>query len=230
MVQNSAGVSTFYATLNTTIIPEGKLLTAKILHNWSSSPIGCAEPQYLNGTTCVTSCPSYYYGNYTTRLCLPCEYYKCNEIVITISLNIISKLAVLSSSGYVAAFNATFYDVTFLNTTPINTIVFGFTLYFNPTLPIGTSVVVSIAGNVGPTRLASDYFGFTTVYAGSPYSYSFPYVLNNPSDYILTNQIYYIPQPPVSTFQFNLRALPYIDYANVGVTIIGKCCNISSLL
>ena len=33
VVQNSAGVSTFYATLNTSIIPEGKLHTAKILHN-----------------------------------------------------------------------------------------------------------------------------------------------------------------------------------------------------
>eukprot|EP00731_Ephydatia_muelleri_P026181 Em0018g281a len=185
VVQNSAGVSTFYATLNTSIIPEG-----------------CAESQYLNGATCVTSCPSYYYGNYTTRLCVPL------------------------SSDYMAAFNATFYDVKFLNTTPANTIVFGFTLYFNPTtVPMGTGmpVVISISGNVGATGLATDYFGFTTVYYGFPYTYSFPYFLNSPSDYILTNQIYYIPQPSVSTFQFNLRALPYIDYVNVGVTIIDIC-------
>ena len=136
----------------------------------------------------------------------------------------------LSSSGYVAAFNATFYDVKFLNTTPSYTIIFGFTLYFNPTLPIGTYCVISISGNVGPIALASDYFGFTTLYYGSPYTYSFLYFLNSPSDYILTdqiyyiiNQFYYIPQPSVSTFQFKLRALPYIDYANVGVTIIGEC-------
>lgn len=31
VVQNSAGVSTFYATLNTTTIPEGKELTVKLL-------------------------------------------------------------------------------------------------------------------------------------------------------------------------------------------------------
>ena len=131
-----------------------------------------------------------------------------------------------------AAFNATFYDVTFLNTTPANTIVFGFTLYFNPTLPIGTLVVVSIVGNVGPTGLASDYFGFTTLYYGSIYTYSFPYILNSPSDYILTDQIYYIPQPPVSAFQFQLRAATTTDYANVGVTIIiiGECSNVSSFV
>ena len=141
-----------------------------------------------------------------------------------------SKCAVLSSSGYMAAFNTTFYDIKFLNTTPANTTLFGFTLYFNPTLPIGTIVVISISGNVGPTGLATDYFGFTTLYYGSPYTYSFPYFLNSPSDYILTDQIYYIRQPPVSTFQLNLRALPYIDYANVGVTIIGECSNVSSLV
>ena len=143
-----------------------------------------------------------------------------------------SKCAVLSSSGYVAAFNATFYDVKFLNTTPVNTIVFGFTLYFNQdTVPMGTGmpVVISISGNVGATGLATDYFGFTTLYYGSIYTYSFPYFLNSPSDYILTDQIYYIPQPSVSTFRFNLRALPYIDYTNVGVTIIGECSNVSSL-
>ena len=140
-----------------------------------------------------------------------------------------SKCAVLSSSGYMAAFNATFYDVKFLNTTPANTTLFGFTLYFNPTLPIGTQVVISISGNVGATGLATDYFGFTTVYYGSPYIYSFPFFLNSPNDYILTDQIYYIRQPSVSTFQFNLRAIPYIDYANVGVTIIGECSNESSL-
>eukprot|EP00731_Ephydatia_muelleri_P026140 Em0018g240a len=72
-----------------------------------------------------------------------------------------------------------------------------------------------------PEGLATDYFGFTTLYYGSIYTYSFPYFLNSLSDYILTDQIYYIPQPSVSTFQFNLRALPYIDYTNVGVTIIG---------
>ncbi|KAL5506383.1 hypothetical protein EMCRGX_G008008 [Ephydatia muelleri] len=184
VVQNSAGVSAFHATQNTSIVPEG-----------------CAEPQYLNGTTCVTSCPSYYYGNYTTRLSVP----------------------LLSSSGYWAAFNVTFYDVKFLNTTPSYTIIFGFTLYFNPTLPIGTNCVISISGNVGPIGLATDYFGFITLNYGSPYTYSFQYFLNSPSDYILTDQIYYIPQPSVSIFQFNLRALPYIDYANVGVTIIDIC-------
>ena len=129
-----------------------------------------------------------------------------------------------------AAFNATFYDVTFLNTTPANTTLFGFTLYFNPTLPVGTHVVISIAGNVGPTGLASDYFGFTTLYYGSIFTYSFPYFLNSPSEYILTDQIYYIPQPSASTFQFHLRALPYIDYANVGVTIIGEYSIVSSLV
>ena len=129
----------------------------------------------------------------------------------------------LSSSGYWAAFNVTFYDVNFLNTTPSYNIIFGFTLYFNPTLPIGTNCVISISGNVGPIGLASDYFGFITLNYGSPYTYSFQYILNSPSDYILTDQIYYIPQPSVSIFQFNLRALPYIDYANVGVTIIGEC-------
>ena len=129
-----------------------------------------------------------------------------------------------------AAFNATFYDVKFLNTTPANTIVFGFTLYFNPSLPVGTHVVISIAGNVGPTGLATDYFGFTTLYYGSIYTYSFPYFLNSLSDYILTDQIYYIPKPSVSLFQFNLRALPYIDYTNVGGTIIGECSNVSSLV
>ena len=144
-----------------------------------------------------------------------------------------SKFAV--SSGYVAAFNATFYDVKFLNTTPANTIVFGFTLYFNPlTVPTGTIVVISISGNVGQTELATDYFGFTTVYSGSIYTYSFPYILNSPSDYILTDQIYYIPRPSVSTFQFKLRALPYLEYLNnnnnVGVTIIGECSNVSSLV
>ena len=141
-----------------------------------------------------------------------------------------SKFAVLSSSDYVAAFNATSYDVKFLNTTPANTTVFGFTLYFNPTLPIGTPVVISISGNVGPTGLAADYFGFTTLYYGSTYTYSFPYFLNSPSDYILTDQIYYIPRPSVSTFQFNLQVIPYIDYTNVGVTIIGECSNVSSLV
>ena len=125
-----------------------------------------------------------------------------------------------------SAFNATFYDVKFLNTTPANTIVFGFTLYFNPTLQIGTLVIISISGNLGPTGLATDYFGFTTLYYGSIYTYSFPYFLNSPSDYILTDQIYYIPQPSVSTFQFYLRALPYIDNANVGDTIIGECSNV----
>ena len=135
-----------------------------------------------------------------------------------------SKCAVLSSSGYVVAFNATFYDVKFLNTTPNNTTLFGFTLYFNPTLPIGTQVVISISGNVGPTELATDYFGFTTVYYGSIYTYSFPYYLNSPSDYILTNKIYYKSQPSVSTFQFQLRAAIATDYTNVGVaiTIIGE--------
>ena len=141
-----------------------------------------------------------------------------------------SKCAVLSNSGYVAAFNATFYDVKFLNTTPNNTTLFGFTLYFNPTLPIGTQVVISVSGNVGPTGLAADYFGFTTLYYGSIYTYSFPYFLNSPSDFILTDQIYYIRQPPVSTFQFNLRALPYIDYTNVGVTIIGECSILTRLV
>ena len=143
-----------------------------------------------------------------------------------------SKFTVLSSSGYIVAFNATFYDVKFLNTTPANTTLFGFTLYFNPTLPVGTGtqVVISISGNVGATGLATDYFGFTTLYYGSIYTYSFPYFLNSPSDYIVTNQIYYKPQPPVSTFQFTLRAIPYIDYTNVGVTIIGECSNVSSLV
>ena len=132
----------------------------------------------------------------------------------------------LSSSGYVSAFNATFFDVKFLNTTPINTTLFGFTLYFNPTLPIGTQVVISISGNVGATGLATDYFGFTTVYYGSIYTYSFPYFLNSPSDFILTDQIYYIPQPSVSLFQFNLRAFSIIDYANFDFTIIGECSNV----
>ena len=33
VVQYSAGVSTFYATLNTTTIPEGKDLTVKVWHS-----------------------------------------------------------------------------------------------------------------------------------------------------------------------------------------------------
>ena len=129
-----------------------------------------------------------------------------------------------------AAFNATFFDVKFLNTTPANTTLFGFTLYFNPTLPIGTLVVISISGNVGPTGLASEYFGFTTLYYGSPYTYSFPYLLNSLNDYILTDQIYYITQPPVSTFQFTLRVATMTNNALAGVTvtIIGECSNISS--
>ena len=160
-------------------------------------------------------------------MCVPREYTVAGKSLSSSD----ETFAVLSSSGYVSAFNATFYDVKFLNTTPANTIVFGFTLYFNPlTVPLGTLVDISISGNVGPTGLAPDYFGFTTLYYGSIYTYSFPYFLSSPNDYILTDQIYYIPQPSVSTFQFQLRAFSVIDNANIDYMIIGECSNVSILV
>eukprot|EP00731_Ephydatia_muelleri_P011148 Em0006g42a len=180
VVQYSEGVSIFYATLNTTVIPEG-----------------CANPLYLNGSTCVTSCPPYYYGNYTSRLCIPVP------------------------NGYTNIFNATFYELTFLNTTPVGTILFGFTIYVNPAVVTsGSSVILTITGNIGPGTFASDYFAFL-----SAHNYVYLHPINSPSDYVVTDQVYYKAQTIIPTFIFNLQSLvpPYqlVGANNVGVTIIG---------
>eukprot|EP00731_Ephydatia_muelleri_P011149 Em0006g43a len=182
VVQNSEGVSIFYATLNTTVIPEG-----------------CADPLYLNGSTCVTSCPPYYYGNYTSRLCLPLP------------------------NGYTNIFNATFYELTFLNTTPVGTILFGFTIYVNPAVvPLGSSILLTITGNIGPSTFASDYFAFL-----SAHNYVYLHPINSPSDYVVTDQVYYKAQTIIPTFIFNLQSLvpPYqlVGANNVGATIIDIC-------
>ena len=125
-------------------------------------------------------------------------------------------------NGYVSIFNATFYELTFLNSTPVGTILFGFTLYINPLMVAsGSSVIVSITGNIGPSTFASDYFVFLSTHNLAQLN-----GIHNASDYIITGQVYYKAQTNISKFTFNLQSLvppsQLLGANNVGVTIIGE--------
>ena len=137
-----------------------------------------------------------------------------------ISLSLPSLHTVTGSYG--AAFNATFYDLKFLNTTPVGTTLYSFTIYVNPTtVPIGSGIIISITGNIGPSTFASDYFAFL-----SAHTYVYLHPITSASDYIIIDQIYYKTQTTLTAFTFNLQALilPYqlVGDNNVGVTVIGE--------
>ena len=137
-----------------------------------------------------------------------------------ISLSLPSLHTVTGSYG--AAFNATFYDIKFLNATPVGTTLCSFTVYVNPsTVSLMSSVVFSITGNIGPSTFASDYFAFL-----SARNYIYLRPITSASDYIITDQIYYKAQTILTAFTFNLQNLipPYnlVGDNNVGVTVIGE--------
>ena len=137
-----------------------------------------------------------------------------------ISLSLPSLHTVTGSYG--AAFNATFYDIKFLNTTPVGTALFSFTVYVNPTtVSIGSGVIVSITGNIGPSTFACDYFAFL-----SAHNFLYLHPIANASDYIITDQIYYKAHTTLTTSTFNLQNLipPYqlVGDNNIGVTVIGE--------
>ena len=88
-------------------------------------------------------------------------------------------------------------------------------------MPSGSSVILTITGNIGPSTFASDYFAFL-----SAHLYVYLHAINGPSDYVLNDQVYYKAQTTIPTFTFNLQSLvpPYqlVGANNVGVNIIGE--------
>ena len=137
-----------------------------------------------------------------------------------ISLSLPSLHTVTGSYG--AAFNATFYDIKFLNTTPVGTTLFSFTVYVNPTtVSLGSGVILAITGNTGPSSFAYDYLAFL-----SARNYVYLRPITSASDYIITDQIYYKAQTTQTAFTFSLQELisPYqpVGENNDGDTIIGE--------
>ena len=125
-------------------------------------------------------------------------------------------------NSYTTMFNATYYEVSFLNTTPVGSILFGFTLYINPiTVPLGSSVILTITGNIVLGTFASYYFSLL-----SAHSYTYIHAINSASDYVVTDQVYYYAQTTFKMFTFNLQSLvppsQIVGANNVGVTIIGE--------
>ena len=66
----------------------------------------------------------------------------------------------------------------------------------------GSSVIVSITGNIGPSTFASDYFVFLSTHNLAQLN-----GIHNASDYIITGQVYYKAQTNISKFTFNLQSL-----------------------
>ena len=125
-------------------------------------------------------------------------------------------------NGYTTLFNATFYEVKFLNTTPVGTILFSFTLYINPKIvALGSNVVISITGNIAGTQFASDHFGFA-----SANSFVYPHFISTVNDYIVIDRIFYNAVATLPSFIFSLQCLVppsmLTGVDNVGVTIIGE--------
>ena len=149
-----------------------------------------------------------------------CAFQVSVQTMHKISLNLPSLHTVTGNYG--AVFNATFYDLKYLNTTPVGTTLFSFTIYVNPTtVSMGSGVIVSITGNIGPSTFASDFFAFL-----SAHNYVYLRPITTASDYIITDQIYYKAQTTLTAFTFNLQNLipPYqlVGDNNVGVTVIGE--------